>query len=564
MARPTPRRGARPSAPARSSSAEVRHAAARGAATPSASWWSHLSPRAQHGICLAFLLVVGAAFYAPAVFTGKGVVGHDVVQWRAMASSMYDYHDATGDEPLWAVNPFGGMPGIMVAYFSTAPGLDTLVNALRNVLGPLVAFLLLTTGVYGLVWYLTREKLAAVLAAVGFGLTTYLPIILGAGHTSKFMALSYAPWLLWTFAYALRQPRLLAALLFAVALGINLRAGHPQITYYAAFAIGLWWLVEGVGALREKEGTRFGKATGLLALGTVLAIALVAHPYLLQLEYKNYTARGVASTAPGAEDAAWQYAMAWSQGAGELLTLLVSGAYGGGSPTYFGPKTLGTAGPHYVGPVVLLLAVVALAASPRRRVAIGLGVAALVMTLFSLGEHFEAFNRVAFDLIPYFATFRVPETWLSMVALTLALLAGLGAAALGGTRGNGEGEKGEEADSTERGTPNPGDHAARLALVASLVLLGITALLFVTKGSRSYVGPGEADQIRQIVAQQNNVAPGDPRVTQAVEGYLAEQRTTRADVYSGDLTRTFVFLLLAAGLLWLYRKGRLPVWALQA
>jgi hypothetical protein len=564
MARPTPRRGARPAPSARPSAAEARHSAARDPLAPSESWWSRLSGRTQHLVCLAFLLVVGAAFYAPAVFSGKGVVGYDVVQWRAMASSMYEFHEATGDEPLWAVNPFGGMPGIMVAYFATAPGLDTLVNAVRTVNGPLAAFLVLACGVYGLVWFVTREKLAAVLAAVGFALTTYLPIILMAGHTGKFMALSYAPWLLWAFAYALRRPGLLAALLFAVALGVNLRAGHPQITYYAAFAIGLWWLVEGISALRAREAARFGKATGLLALGTVLAIALVAHPYLLQLEYKDYTARGAASAAPGAEDAAWNYAMAWSQGGPELLTLLVSGAYGGPSPTYFGPKTLGTAGPHYVGPVVLLLAVVALVASPRRRVAVGLGVAALVMTLFSLGEHFATFNRIAFDLIPYFDTFRVPETWLSMVALTLAVLAGLGAAALGRERSEGRGEKGAGNDSTDHGQLTADRRAARIAWFASLVLLFFTIVLFGSKGNRAYTGPGEADRIREAVAQQNNVPPSDPRVQGAVDGYLAEQRALRADLYTDALLRTLVFLALAAGLLWLYRRERLPAWALQA
>ncbi len=183
MARPPSRRPARAAtAPSRASTAEARHTVATGRpASDGGSWWSRLSSRTQHLACLALLVVVGAAFYAPAVFGGKGVVGLDTVMWRAMAASMMDAHRATGQDPLWATNPFGGMPGIMVAYFSVPPGPDTLINALRTLLGPLAAFLLLTGGVYGLVYTLTREKLAAVLAALAFGLTTYMPIILGAG-----------------------------------------------------------------------------------------------------------------------------------------------------------------------------------------------------------------------------------------------------------------------------------------------------------------------------------------------------------------------------------------------
>src|SRR5690625_5523197 len=51
--------------------------------------------------------------------------------------------------------------------------------------------------------------------------------------------------------------------------------------------------------------------------------------------------------------------MAWRQGWGELDTLLIADAYGGGGATYWGPKTF-TAGPHYVGGIVILFAIIAL------------------------------------------------------------------------------------------------------------------------------------------------------------------------------------------------------------
>jgi hypothetical protein len=135
------------------------------------------------------------------------------------------------------------------------------------------ALFVLLIGTYLLVHYLTRDVLSSALGAVAFGLTTYIPIILLAGHNTKFVALAFAPWLLLAYAFALRRPPgfglaagAIGALLFAVALAANLRADHVQITYYVAFALGVMWLVEGVGAIREGEGKRLphldGRARG--------------------------------------------------------------------------------------------------------------------------------------------------------------------------------------------------------------------------------------------------------------------------------------------------------------
>src|SRR5690606_14776288 len=85
-----------------------------------------------------------------------------------------------------------------------------------------------------------------------------------------------------------------------------------------------------------------------------------------------------------------------------------------------------TAGPHYVGPIVLLLAFFGVFGVGRRATT-GLGVAALLMTLFALGEHLPMVNRPMYELFPLFNAFRVPETWLAGVALVLAVLASYGA-----------------------------------------------------------------------------------------------------------------------------------------
>lgn len=508
------------------------------------SWWDGLARQTQHLICLGLLLVVMVAFYAPMLFSSESIVAGDAVQWRSMAESMMAHHEETGEEPLWSTNAFGGMPGYMVTRFAEIPQIDTVATWLRRVIWPLSHVLFLLGGMYALVVFLGGRPLAAVLGAIGFGLTTYMPILLVAGHNSKYIALCFAPWLLLAFAYAMRRPRLLAALLFAAALAVNLRAGHPQITYYVLFTMGVWWIGEGIAALRAKATAPFGRATAWLALGTLLAALMVAHPYLLQAEYKDYTIRGTASAAVGGAESAFAYAMAWSQGVGELLTLAVSNAYGGGGATYWGPKVF-TAGPHYVGGLVLLLGVLALVLWRRRGPVLALGIAALLMMLFSLGEHFEAFNRLMYAYFPLFDAFRVPETWLNVVALVLALLAGLGATAL---------VRGDEPEREER----PQDRLV-LGLTGGAIALALLAYA-VGPSMLSFSKPGELDQIIQQIAQSNNVSPSDPRVLSTAQQAVAGVEDERASLFRADAMRTFLFLLFGGALIVAHRLRRLPAW----
>ncbi len=136
-----------------------------------------------------------------------------------------------------------------------------------------------------------------------------------------------------------------------------------------------------------------------------------------------------------------------------------------------------------------------------------------------------------------------------MVALAVALLAGLGVAAL------------VRVDDAEDPAPTA-DRAARVAWISLLALLGVTVVLFAFKGTRAYTGADEANQVAAMIAQQNNVAPADPRVVQAAQQYVAEQQPKRADLYSGDLLRTLLFLALGAALVWAFRRGRVPAWML--
>ncbi|MFQ5569467.1 MAG: YfhO family protein [Rhodothermales bacterium] len=510
------------------------------------SGWDRLSGRVQHGLCVVFLLVVALGFFAPALFSGKALVGGDIVNWRASAESLLEYRETTGDEPLWATNVFAGMPGYMISFPLKTPQLDTIPRILRSVAWPVSHVVFLLLGAYLLVFFLTKNPLSSVLAACAYGLTTYLPIILVAGHNTKFIALCFAPWLVLAFVYALRKPGLLAGLLFAVALAFNLRGNHVQITYYVAFLLGIWWIVEGVGAVRKGEWKSFAVSTGWLALGAVLALLMVAHPYLSTYEYKAFSIRG-AATGGGGGGLDWAYAMGWSQGVGELVTLLFADAYGG-SANYWGPKSF-TAGPHYVGGIVLLLAALALWRYRVRAVGV-LGGGAVLMTFFALGEHFPALNRLMFNYFPLFNAWRVPETWLSVVAFALAVLAGLGLYYV------------------VRSEPSKGAEQQKTRAIYYTLggMLGLALVLFLGKDLFfDFEKPGEFEQVQQMVASQSGLQPDDARVLSTTQQFIEERLTpARVDLFNADALRTLLFLVLAGLALVAYRKEKLPAWAMQA
>ena len=514
---------------------------------PAQTWWDALSESQRHGVCLVVLLVLGVLFAAPVLFSSKSLIGGDIVQWRAMAESSLAYEEETGDRALWATNPFGGMPAFMISYADQIPQIDDVATLLRPLLWPLSHFIFLLLGTYFLVFFLTRSTWSGVLAASAYGLTTYLTIILPAGHNTKFIALCFAPWLVLAFAYALRKPKLLSGLFFAIALAANLRAGHVQITYYISFLMGVWWIVEAVGAVRHGRLQTFGRTTGFLALGSVLGLLMVAQPYLVNAEFAAYTIRGAATGGATSDGLDWTYAMAWSQGWGELVTLAIADAYGG-SALYWGPKTF-TGGPHYVGGIVLLLAALALW-KVRRNAVWAFAIAAFLMTLFSLGEHFGALNRLIFEVFPLFSSFRVPETWLSAVAFALAVLAGFGLWYAGRPEASPEAEA----------------RKTHSLYIAAGVAVGLVLVLILMKGVFfDFERPNEAQRITQQVMQQRpDLSPQNPQVQQFVQQEIAQRRESRADAFGADAWRTLIFLALAGGLLVLYRRGTVPTWAMQA
>mgnify|MGYP007023707514 FL=1 len=515
------------------------------------TWWARFSPTTRHAACLGLLLAVALAFYAPAVFEGKSIQGTDSITFRANAQVTIEHHEKTGEWSRWAPNVFSGMP--YINHKLAVAQLDTAVNAVRGVAWPVGHLFVLMVGVYLFVFYLTRNHLSGLLSGLAFGFTTYIPIIIGVGHGTKFVALAYAPYVLLAFVYTLRTPSLLGGLLFAAALALQLRAKHPQIVFYTGMLLALWWLVEVIGAVREDRVPRLAASTGWLALGTVLGLAMAAQPYLARYQHKQFSVRGAAAAATGADAAGgmgWVPAMRWSHGPGELFTFVVAEAFGGGGQTYWGPKTF-TEGPHYLGGVLIALAGLAVW-RVRTWLVWGLGLGVLGTALFALGKYAAWINWPMFQYFPFFDAFRGPEMWLSITTLALAVLAGIGL------------DYALRRDD-QRGTRRSQRTDARLRpiLLSFGAVFGIVGLVWLAPNTvLDFEKPNERQRIRQALLRQNpNVSPQDPRVQQAVDQQMQKFKEQRRGAFTTDAQRTLLFVVLAAGGLVLYRRKTLPPWA---
>lgn len=495
---------------------------------------------------MGLLLVVALAFYSPMVFEGKGVHGTDNITWRSNANVLLEHQEKTGEQSLWNPNVFGGMPAFLIQYKQAIPQVDDIIDAARPYVWPVSHFFFLLLGMYLLVFYLTRNHLSGLLAAVAFGFTTYLPIILGAGHNTKFITLAFAPYVVLAFVYTLRNPSLLGGLLFAGTLALDLRAKHPQITYSVLMMLLVWWVVELVWAWRNDEIEPFAKSTGWLAMGTGLALLMVAQPYAAIYQYKQFSVRGAEVAAGGGGGGGgmgWEKAMQWSQGPKELFTLAIADAFGGGGGTYWGPKSF-TEGPHYVGGVVLALAGLAVW-RVRSRLTWGLGAGVLATTLFALGKHASFVNWPMFAYFPFFDAFRAPETWLSITALGLAILAGVGLDyAL--RRGDGRHEERTRSILYLFG-----------GIAAVVLLLRVGPNLFF-----DFEKPNERQRLVQAIQQQRpELSVQSQQVQQFIQKRLQQSQAERREMFKADATRTLLAVGAVLLLLWLYRRETLPGWA---
>ena len=516
---------------------------ARQKPAPKTFFWDRIPTKTRHIICLLFLFILPAILFHQTVVGDKTIVGSDIVQWRAGAQAIVHARQEYHNEPLWDTNMFSGMPAFLISVRKAVPNIDSLLGFFSGIF-PAAQFWLLLAGVYFFLFLQDMEPLSATLGALLVGFTTYIPIIIGAGHNTQFFAYVFMPWVMVGYWLLTRSKinQWLAFFVFALAVTLELRAHHPQVTYDFIYLMSIWWLYDVYQAYKDHKIPEMSKITGLLLGAGIIAVLANLQPYLSVSEFAHYTIRG-GSAIDKTSGLGIGYAFRWSQGWGEMFTYAVPGLLGGSSSggTYWGPKSF-TSGPHYLGAITILLLVLGIAKSKYRLKWIFFASGILAM-LFALGKHLMWFNRFMFDFVPFFSKFRAPEMWLMVTEFSFSVVAAYGLDWLI-----------KQVTSRKYGTTR------QLAVPIGIVIALAVILLAASNSFLSYQKPGERQELAQQVAQRNQVSPNNPQVQQLVSRYL-EQRVIpgRKSLATHDSVRFLVFVIIGTVLILAAYTNRISV-----
>lgn len=389
--------------------------------------WFHHHPR----LTVAFALVGSALlFYLPLVVGLRTFPDGDFVHHFLPFSLFQAQAIADLRLPLWNPFTYGGHPFLAdtqaAALYPVSNALLALTlpwrgDAARLYLLQVEAILHAVLGgwfVYLLVAELTRVRWAALLAALTFQFSGYLvgypPLQLAVLRTGVWL-----PLILWLVLRLARSPRPYAWIPgVAAAVACAFLAGHPQTFLHIGWVTAAWMILLCVLTWRT-QGRRHGLSI-LLAnvLAVLVAVALAAAQWLPSFEFTRLSVRAQAD-------------YAFASGGFPLRDtwqILLPGVFTQYSPIYLGVPAL----------FLVAAAWVALRERWRRTTTsepwfgpatIFFGAVALFGLLVSYGGNGPLFPLV-YRILPGWNLFRGQERAAYLVALGLAMCAGIGATRL--------------------------------------------------------------------------------------------------------------------------------------
>ena len=208
-------------------------------------WAQFFRNMRPHLAAIGIFLVLSFVFLAP-VFKGRVLPQNDVQQWAGSYQEVKEFGEKTGERTLWTNSMFGGMPTYQIAPASP----NSLVGTIwvYNVLvsgwslpKPINAIFLYCLTFYLLLLAFRVRPWLAITGALAYGFASFNIIIIEAGHMLQAYALGTAPAVLAAAVYTLRWRKyVLGGMLFAVALAINLRTSHIQMSYYLGFVVAIY------------------------------------------------------------------------------------------------------------------------------------------------------------------------------------------------------------------------------------------------------------------------------------------------------------------------------------
>jgi len=515
-----------------------------------------LSKFAPHIAAILLFIVISFMYFTP-VLEGKQLLGHDSESWMCMAKETVDYNASHDDVTLWTNSMFGGMPTYQISMtqpYNLIKYVEDVIHWFPNTVYNLILYLI---GFYVLLLAFKVNPWLAIVGSLAFSFASYNFIIIVAGHTSKAITIAYMAPLIGSVFLAFRDKKLLGSLLTAFFLSLAIRANHVQILYYTLIVLLFLAVVELIYSIKQKQISSFLKSSGLLVAAAIVAMGMNATALLTTYEYGKYTMRGdsnglTADTQNSQHGLNKDYITQWSYGIDETMTLLIPNFKGGASggtldatsetgkklenmgvpnvskmllemqlPLYWGTQP-GTSGPVYIGAIICFLFVLGLFLVDKRTKWWLLPMIALTVML-SWGHNFMWLTDFFINHVPLYNKFRTVSMTLVATGFGMTLLAILAL--------------------KEVFDPKMDKLKLIRPIFISAGIVGGLALIFAAIPSLSGDFVSAADA--QFKGDYNFLKETLP--------------LDRAAMLRSDALRSLAFVLLSAGLLWLYAKNFLKL-----
>jgi len=509
--------------------------------------------------CILGFGLITLIYFSP-ILDGKRIKQHDIEMRKGMSKEIVDYREATGEQTLWTNSMFGGMPAWNISVNNNSNLMKHINQILRAGFPQSIGAVFISMlGFFILLLVLDCSVWISLIGGLAYGFTSYLFIIIGAGHNSKAMAMAYMAPVIAGILLTYKGKYLWGSLLTAIALALEVRAGHLQITYYLLIIVVCLVIGILIKSIREKQIGQFIKASIFLVAAAIMGIMTNATTLYANYAFSKDTTRGKpvltqeqtgqANQTKGLDR---EYITQWSYGKGETWSLLIPNAKGGASAyigkqnpaldksdrqyrdslaqsnAYWGDQP-GTSGPVYVGAIVVFLFVLG-ALTVKGELKWALLIATLLSILLSWGKNFMGFTDFFIDYVPGYNKFRAVSMTLVIAEVCMPLLGLLGLA--------------EIAKSPESFKQNLKKFWIALGITAGFCLLFYIA----PKVFFNFLSQGESQQFAQLTAGKDGAV---------YRAFATQLEDVRVAIFRKDAIRSLLFIILAAIPIFLFGKGKL-------
>lgn len=380
---------------------------------------------------------------------GKVLKANDSTVSRINSKEIQDFRAKEGKEPLWTNSIFSGMPAYLISTRYPGNLFKYVDKYLRIFKMPVSVLFLSMTGFYILLLIFGVNPWLSMTGAIAYGLSSFMFLILAAGHNTQAIALAYMAPMIGGIYYAYRYNALKGSLFTTVILTLEIQANHPQITYYAMLCLLVFAIVEFIYAFKSGTLTRFFKTSALLIIPFIIAVGINFASLYTVYEYGKFSIRGKSELTIKDKNATSgldkDYITFWSYGVDETMNLLIPDYKGGSSKPfdrnsetynalkqnnaisyanqiqkYWGTQP-GTDGPHYVGAIVFFLFILGLIIikGPEKW---WLLTATLLSVMLAWGKNFMPLTNFFIEYFPGYNKFRAVTMALVIAQFSIPLL----------------------------------------------------------------------------------------------------------------------------------------------